>query len=169
MKKLLVVIDMQNDFVYGSLGTGEARAILSNLREKLAQYRAQGDDVVFTRDTHGEDYLSTQEGKYLPIEHCIKDTDGWQIVEGLYAGEKVFDKPVFGSMELAEFVSSNAYDEVALVGVCTDICVLSNAVLIKTACPQIPVKVFKNCCAGVTQATHEAALTVLSSIQVEIL
>ena len=164
MKRLLIVVDMQNDFIFGSLGTSEARAILSNVDEKVKEYRSRGDEIVFTRDTHGADYFSTQEGRKLPVQHCIKDTDGWQIVD-----EPVFDKGVFGSVALAEFVASGNYDEVALVGVCTDICVLSNAVLIKSMSPELPMKVFKNCCAGVSVASHEAALVVLSSIQIEIL
>ena len=169
MKKLLIVIDMQNDFIYGSLGTGEARAILPNVRRKIEEYRHAGQDVVFTRDTHDSHYLNTQEGKNLPVPHCIKDTDGWQIVDGLRLDEKVFDKPTFGSQELATFVQAGGYDEIALVGVCTDICVLSNAVLIKTACAETPLKVYENCCAGVTPKAHDAAIAVLSSIQVQIL
>lgn len=169
MRKLLVVIDMQNDFIYGSLGTGEARAVLPNVREKIAKYRQQGHDVVFTRDTHDNHYLNTQEGEKLPVVHCIKDTDGWQIADGLYSGERVFDKPTFGSQELATFAQASDYDEIALIGVCTDICVLSNAVLLKTVCPETPIKVYENCCAGVTPDAHKAAIAVLSSIQVEIL
>ncbi|MBO5334596.1 MAG: cysteine hydrolase [Clostridia bacterium] len=169
MKRLLVVIDMQNDFVFGCLGTPEAQAILPAVQAKVNEYRANGDEIVFTRDTHTPDYLSTQEGKRLPVPHCMFGTDGWQIVDGLHQGEKVFDKPVFGSEALAEYVKAGGYDEVALVGVCTDICVLSNAVLIKTACPETPVKAYRDCCAGVTPESHTAALVALSSIQVEIL
>ena len=169
MKRLLVVIDMQNDFVFGCLGTPEAQAILPAVQAKVNEYRANGDEIVFTRDTHSPDYLSTQEGKRLPVPHCVLGTEGWQIVDGLHKGERVFDKPVFGSEELAEYVKAGGYDEVALVGVCTDICVLSNAVLIKTACPETPVKAYRDCCAGVTPESHTAALVALSSIQVEIL
>ena len=169
MKKLLIVVDMQNDFVYGVLGTAEARAILPNVESIISRYRKEGAEIVFTRDTHDETYSRTQEGRRLPVPHCIKNTAGWQIVDGLYAGEKVFDKPVFGSLELAEYVSKGNYDEVTLIGVCTDICVLSNAVLIKTACPETPIKVVENCCAGVTPSSHQSAIMVLSSIQVEIL
>ena len=168
MKSLLVVIDMQNDFVFGALGTEEARAILPAVKARIEQAREAGETVVFTRDTHQENYLSTQEGQNLPVPHCIRDTDGWQIVDGLHAGEKVFDKPVFGSETLAKYVKSGGYDEVSLIGVCTDICVLSNAVLIKTACPETLVRVYADACAGVTPETHAAALTTLSSIQVQI-
>ena len=168
MRRLLIVVDMQNDFVFGCLGTPEARAILPAVKACIESAKADGVEVVFTRDTHEENYLSTQEGKYLPVAHCIRDTDGWQIVDGLHAGEKVFDKPVFGSETLAKYVKSGGYDEVSLIGVCTDICVLSNAVLIKTACPETAVRVYADCCAGVTPETHAAALTTLSSIQVQI-
>ena len=169
MKKLLVVIDMQNDFVFGALGTKEAQAILPAVQAKIKEYRAAGDTVVFTADTHSESYMDTQEGKKLPVPHCIKPSAGWQIVEGLHRDEQVFEKNVFGSAELAKFVAEERFDDVTLIGVCTDICVLSNAVLIKTACPEIAVRVFSGCCAGVTPETHEAALCVLRSIQVEIL
>jgi nicotinamidase-related amidase len=169
MKKLLIVIDMQNDFVFGSLGTKEAQEILPAVRKKIDAYRAAGDCIVFTADTHAENYMDTQEGRKLPVPHCIKPSEGWQIVEGLRQGERVFEKPTFGSEALAEFVLKERFDEVALIGVCTDICVLSNAVLIKTACPEIPVKVFADCCAGVSPKSHEAALCVLASVQVEIL
>ncbi len=138
------------------------------VRSFVEGWRASGEELVFTRDTHGKEYLSTQEGKYLPVPHCEKDTEGWQIVEGLHQGERVFDKPVFGSEALAAYVRAGDYKEVTLIGVCTDICVLSNAVLIKTACPETAVKVVASCCAGVSPAAHAAALTVLSSIQVQI-
>ena len=169
MKKLLIVVDMQNDFVFGSLGTGEARAILPNVKAKIEQFRSQGAEIVFTRDTHDESYLCTQEGKNLPILHCQKGTEGWQIIKDLYAGEKIFDKAVFGSLELAKYVALGGYEEITLIGVCTDICVLSNAVLIKAESPETPIKVVANCCAGVTPSAHESAIAVLSSIQVEIL
>lgn len=169
MSKLYVVVDMQNDFVYGSLGSPEARAIVPTVRALVDAWRAAGEEIVFTRDTHGEDYFSTQEGKKLPVAHCQKGTDGWQIIEGLHKGERVFDKPVFGSEELCAYVRAGDYKEITIIGVCTDICVLSNAVLIKSACPSAVVKVVANACAGVTPALHEAALQVLSSVQVEIL
>lgn len=168
MKKLLVVIDMQNDFVYGALGTKEAAAILPAVQAALQSARKEGDEIVFTRDTHEENYLATQEGKNLPVPHCIKGTDGWQIVDGLHRGELVFDKPTFGSEQLASFVSENGFDEVTLVGVCTDICVVSNALLIKAKCPELKVRLIENACAGVTKESHEAALKTMKSCQVEI-
>lgn len=169
MSKLYVVVDMQNDFVYGSLGSDEARAIVPAVRSLVDGWRASGEEIVFTRDTHGEDYFSTQEGERLPVAHCQKGTDGWQIIDGLHQGELVFDKPVFGSEELCAYVRAGDYKEITMIGVCTDICVLSNAVLVKTACPSAVVKVVSNACAGTSPAAHEAALQVLSSIQVEIL
>ena len=169
MSKLYVVVDMQNDFVYGSLGSDEARAIVPAVRSLVDAWRASGEEIVFTRDTHGEDYFSTQEGEKLPVAHCQKGTDGWQIIEGLHQGERVFDKPVFGSEELCAYVRAGGYQEITMIGVCTDICVLSNAVLVKTVCPSAVVKVVSNACAGTSPAAHEAALQVLSSIQVEIL
>ena len=169
MKELLVVVDMQNDFVFGALGTAEAQAILPAVKERIEKARASGQAIVFTRDTHAENYLSTQEGKNLPVPHCIKDTHGWQIVDGLWQGETVFDKPTFGSKELAAYVAGGGFSAVTLIGVCTDICVASNAVLIKAEDPELPVFVEKTCCAGVTPATHEAALVTLSSCQVKII
>ncbi len=170
MKKLLVVVDMQNDFVTGALGSQEAVQILPNVKEKLRFARENEVTVVFTRDTHFEDYLHTQEGKNLPVLHCVKGTPGWEIADGLYQeGERVFDKPTFGSLELAEFVKNEAFDEIELIGVCTDICVVSNALLIKAWCPEAKVQVDANCCAGVTKETHNAALQTMASCQVGIL
>ena len=127
MKKLLVVVDMQKDFVTGALGSKEAVAILPNVIKKLRLARQNGEEIVFTRDTHFENYPSTQEGKKLPILHCVKGTDGWEIVDGLCNGERAFDKPTFGSLELAAFIKEEEFSEVELIGVCTDICVVSNA------------------------------------------
>ena len=168
MKKLLIVIDMQKDFVTGVLGTKEAVAIVEKVIERIQTAREQGDEIVFTRDTHGENYSSTQEGKNLPVPHCIKNTDGWQIIDGLYNGELVFDKPTFGSVALAEYVKANAFDEVELIGVCTDICVVSNAMLLKAYCPEMKVSVKEDCCAGVTKDNHQAAIQTMRSCQVMI-
>ena len=169
MKSLLVVIDMQNDFVFGALGTEEARAILPAVKARIEQAREAGETVVFTRDTHQENYLFTQEGKYLPVPHCIVGTDGWQIVDGLQTSERVFDKPTFGSEELAEFVKAQGFEEVTLVGVCTDICVVSNALLIKAKCPESKVCVVEKACAGVSPQTHDASIATMRSCQVQIL
>ena len=169
MKELLIVVDMQNDFVFGALGTQEARAILPAVKATIERFRSEGKEIVFTRDTHTQDYLSTQEGKNLPVAHCIKDTQGWQIVDGIWQGERTFDKPSFGSLELADYVKVGGYTQVTLIGVCTDICVASNCLLIKAFTPELPVRVLKNCCAGVTAATHDAALVMLQSCQVEVI
>ena len=169
-KKLLVVVDMQNDFIGGALGTQEAQNILPAVRARIADARKEGEVVVFTRDTHGEEYLSTQEGKNLPVPHCIAGTAGHEIAAGLcLAGERVFDKPAFGSIELAAYVKERGFAAVELVGVCTDICVISNALLIKAFCPEAEVCVRAGCCAGVTPQSHQTALAAMRACQVKIL
>lgn len=169
-KKLLVVVDMQNDFIGGVLGTKEAQSILPAVRARIADARKEGEEVAFTRDTHGEDYLSTQEGKNLPVPHCIAGTAGHEIAAGLcLAGERVFDKPAFGSIELAAYVKERGFAAVELVGVCTDICVISNALLIKAFCPEAEVCVRAGCCAGVTPQSHQTALEAMRACQVKIL
>lgn len=175
MGKILVVIDMQNDFVTGALGSEEAKKIVPTVVEKVKNYDG---DVIFTRDTHGKDYMQTQEGKNLPVPHCIKGTDGWQIIPELLTLQqekncKVFDKPTFGSTELAEYIK-NEYEnrnaeEVELIGVCTDICVVSNAMLIKANAPELQVSVTAGCCAGVTPKKHDAALETMQSCQIKII
>lgn len=169
-KKLLVVVDMQNDFIGGALGTQEAQSILPAVRARIADARKEGEVVVFTRDTHGDDYLSSQEGKNLPVPHCIAGTAGHEIAAGLcLAGERVFDKPAFGSIELAAYVKERGFAAVELVGVCTDICVISNALLIKAFCPEAEVCVRAGCCAGVTPQSHQTALAAMRACQVKIL
>lgn len=174
-KRYLVVVDMQNDFVDGALGTPEAASIVERCAEAA---RSFDGEVVFTQDTHGPDYLATQEGRNLPVEHCIKGTDGWRLVEALAEAQRerdarVFEKGAFGSWELAEHLrrvhESDPIESVELVGLCTDICVVSNALLIKAALPEVPVSVDASCCAGVTPASHEAALATMRSCQVDIL
>lgn len=169
MKKLLIVVDMQNDFVTGSLGTEEAKKIIPNVRERIEKAVKEGWDIWFTKDTHEEDYLKTQEGKKLPVEHCIRQTQGWEIVNDLKKYVKfVIEKPTFGSVKLAEAVKENNYEEVELIGLCTDICVVSNALLIKAICSELPIAVSENCCAGVTVDTHEAAIRTMQMCQIEI-
>jgi len=165
MKKTLIVIDMQNDFIDMALGTKEAVAIVPKVKEKIREYVKNGDEIVFTRDTHGDNYLQTPEGKKLPVEHCIKETKGWQIAEGLYIkGCKIIDKPNFGWPHWNE----EHLEDVEIIGLCTDICVVSNALIIKATFPDINVKVDSNCCAGVTVETHEAALKTMAMCQIEI-
>lgn len=169
-KNVLAVIDMQNDFIDGALGTKEAEAIVENV---AAQIRAFEGEVVYTRDTHFEGYLETQEGKRLPVPHCIKDTAGWQISEQVrqaYEGEaKIFDKPAFGSVELAAYLKNMPdLESVTLIGLCTDICVISNALVIKAFLPEVTVKVNADCCAGVTPESHRNALEAMKMCQVEV-
>lgn len=172
MRKLLVVVDMQKDFIDGSLGTKEAEGIVERVVEKIGMY--QTEDIFATRDTHTKDYLETQEGKKLPVVHCMKGTAGWEIdekVKEALKGAKVIDKPTFGSKELAEKIAEIAAKEeieVTLIGLCTDICVVSNALLIKAYIPEVEVKVVASCCAGVTPESHEAALTTMKMCQIEI-
>ena len=178
MKKILIVVDMQKDFIDGSLGTKEAEAIVQKVKEKILSYPKE--DVYATLDTHKEDYLSTQEGKNLPVSHCIKGTEGWQLdsaLQGLILADHFFEKPGFGSLELANAMKA-LYQEskskgqdfsIELVGLCTDICVVSNALLLKAFLPEVPISVDSRCCAGVTKEKHEASLETLRSCQVEVL
>lgn len=168
--KVLAVIDMQNDFIDGALGTAEAVGITQRVREKISQYQRENQLVVFTRDTHQADYLSTQEGKYLPVEHCIEGTHGWELAQGLWIPEaKIIDKPAFGSLELAEYVSGlEDLEEVELIGLCTDICVISNALILKARLPEVKISVDQSCCAGVTPESHENALKAMKICQVEV-
>lgn len=165
MKKTLIVVDMQKDFIDGSLGTKEAEAIVENVKRKIASYQEQGDEIIFTRDTHQENYLDTNEGKHLPVVHCIEGTEGWRIAEGLEVPGAIYiDKPSFGYMNWKDY----NLEEVELVGLCTDICVVSNALIIKAAYPEIRVSVDAGCCAGVTPESHKAALLTMKMCQVEV-
>ena len=174
-KRVLVGVDMQKDFVDGSLGSKEAVSIVPAVVKKARDFDGT---VLFTRDTHGEDYMETQEGKYLPVAHCIRGTDGWELIpelEELKDSRKVqcFDKPAFGSVALAEALramyEAGELEAVELVGLCTDICVVSNALLIKAFMPELPVSVDASCCAGVTPEKHAAALETMRSCQIQIL
>ena len=174
MSKYLVVVDMQKDFIDGSLGTKEAQAIVPKVIEKVAEFKGP---VMFTRDTHEENYLETQEGQNLPVEHCIRGTEGWELQPELneYALKNhclIFDKPTFGSTSLAGCVSGNArmapIDQIELVGLCTDICVISNAILLKTALPDTEIIVDASSCAGVTPQSHKNALEAMKMCQITI-
>lgn len=169
MKRLLVVVDMQRDFIDGSLGTKEAQAIVPAVRDKVVTYQAEDWDVAFTLDTHEEHYLDTQEGKKLPIRHCIAETDGWELCEELgdFKG-RYFEKNTFGSMELAQWAAKKGYEEIELVGLCTDICVISNAMLLKAALPEARIRVDGGCCAGVTPESHKNALEAMKMCQIEV-
>lgn len=170
MRNVLIVVDMQNDFISGALGSPEAQAILPLVAKKLASFSG---NVYFTRDTHEPDYLNSQEGKNLPVVHCIKDTEGWQIADSLSAYVKdatVIDKPSFGSVELAATLRAEyekePIDRITLVGLCTDICVISNAMLIKAYLPEVPLAVDASCCAGVTPQSHQNALDAMKACQI---
>jgi nicotinamidase-related amidase len=171
--KILVVVDMQNDFIDGALGTKEAVAIVPAVKEKIENFDGR---VIFTRDTHEADYLSTQEGKNLPVEHCIKGTDGWQIRAELDAlrKEEPVDKPTFGSVALGQLLKAyDTYEEkiesITFIGLCTDICVISNAMTAKAYLPETPIYVDASCCAGVTPESHERALDAMAVCQINIL
>ena len=180
MQKVLVVVDMQNDFIDGALGTKEAVAIVPGVKEKIKNFDGV---VLFTRDTHETYYLDTQEGKKLPVPHCIRDTEGWQIRSELDALRKTepIDKETFGSTDLAgDLVAMNLAGElqmldedqgiesITFVGLCTDICVISNALLAKASLPEVPIIVDAKCCAGVTPESHENALKAMEACQIQI-
>ena len=170
MRRILIVIDMQNDFIDGALGTQEAQAILPKVKAKILSYPS--NDIIVTMDTHYNNYLSTQEGRLLPVPHCIKGTAGWQLhpaIAGLLTAAKVYEKSAFGSLELARDLKQTAATEpieLELVGLCTDICVVSNALILKAMLPEVTIKVAADCCAGVTPAKHLAALETMRSCQV---
>ena len=174
MKKILVVVDMQTDFVDGALGSAEATAIVPDVVRKIRDF----DGKIFaTLDTHFEDYMETAEGKKLPVPHCIKGTPGWElhpaVAEALQGKDaETVEKHTFGSVDLPELIADYADGEdfsVEVIGLCTDICVVSNALLIKANFPEIPLSVVSACCAGVTPATHEAALATMRCCQIDIL
>ena len=187
MKKTLIVIDMQNDFISGSLGTPEAQAIVPNVKKKIEEYVANGYDIVFTRDTHYDNYLDTMEGKFLPVKHCIENTNGWDISNELNTSiaSCIIDKPNFGYIDWRTHLSTFSYvddendwfgreveecpESIELVGLCTDICVVSNALILKAVYPEISITVDASCCAGVTPEKHKAALEVMKSCQINVI
>ena len=176
MKKLLVVVDFQNDFIDGALGTPEAVAIVPNVSNKIKNWDG---DIVFTADTHGQNYLKTNEGKHLPVAHCVKDTNGWELnstvaeivkenISSTYFEKSTFLKSTFGSLDLMEYLKDNNFDYIEFIGLCTDICVVSNAIMDKAYLPESKIVVDASCCAGVTPDTHKAALTTMKMCQIEI-
>lgn len=170
--KYLIVIDMQNDFIDAALGTKEAQAIVPAVRDKILEYRNSGNTVIFTRDTHQTDYLDTQEGRKLPVPHCIINTEGWQISAQLpvLSNDLIIDKPTFGSTELAKyFAEPKNTESIELIGLCTDICVISNAMLLKAALPETPICIDAKCCAGVTPESHSNALQAMRMCQIDII
>ncbi len=173
MKKLLVVVDYQNDFVCGSLGFTKAREIETSICEKIEKYHSEGSDVLFTFDTHFENYPSTQEGRKLPITHCIDQGEGWQLYGKVGAlrlkSDYTISKHCFGSIDLANFLLKNQYDAVEFVGVVTDICVISNAVIAKAALPEAEIIVDAACVATNNEEAGKKALDVMAGLQMTIL
>ncbi len=171
MQDILIVVDMQNDFISGALGSADAQAIVPNVVEKVKGFNGR---VIFTRDTHPENYMDTQEGHNLPVPHCIKGTEGWEICPELAPlCKEVIDKPTFGSAKLGELLVAADKEEpissIALVGLCTDICVISNAMLAKAFLPEVPVTVDAACCAGVTPDSHKTALSAMLPCQIKVI
>lgn len=172
---VLIAVDLQNDFVTGALGTREAVAIVPAAVARVAEAAERGETILFTRDTHAADYLSTQEGRKLPVPHCVRGTEGWDIIPELAeyaAGRTVLDKPAFGSPELGtllrELHQREPIGRITLIGLCTDICVISNALLAKAFLPEVPVTVESACCAGVTPESHANALAAMGMCQIEV-
>ena len=166
--KTLIVVDMQKDFIDGALGTKEAVAIVSNVAKKIQEYRESGAQIIFTRDTHQENYLETQEGKKLPVRHCIEGTEGWEISKELEVKPEdvVINKITFGHVWDKNIIKG---EEIELVGLCTDICVISNALRLKAILPETPIKVDAKCCAGVTPQSHRNALEAMNMCQIEVI
>jgi len=172
--KVLVIVDMQKDFIDGALGTKEAASIVPNVVARIEA--SVGEMLLLTLDTHGEDYLTTPEGKKLPVPHCIKGTEGWEIDERVAAAcaektEKNFEKSVFGSVGLVEFLKARESEisEIELAGVCTDICVISNAIMLKNFLPNTEISVNEKCCAGVTPQSHTEAISTMKMCQINII
>ncbi len=175
MKKFLIVIDMQKDFIDGALGTKEAQQIVKKVMKKIELFEGE---ICCTRDTHQNNYLETQEGRNLPVVHCIKGSQGWEIELGLEEamtkkGAKFFDKNTFGSLDLAHYLGKiekkEQIESIELIGLCTDICVISNAIILKAAFPEIPIIVDSSCCAGVTPQSHENALKAMEMCQIHVI
>lgn len=181
--KILILVDMQKDFIDGALGTNEAASIVENVVRRVKN--SCGELILFTLDTHGEDYLSTPEGKKLPVVHCVEGTDGWKTNESILNAwrgnkntviakelfENTFKKPVFGSVELVEFLKQREPEisEIEILGLCTDICVVSNAIMLKNTLPNVEINVNEKCCAGVTPQSHKEAINTMKMCQINII
>jgi len=174
MNNLLIVVDMQNDFIDGSLGTKEAQSIIKNVVNKIQKFDGK---IIATADTHSDNYLDTAEGEKLPVKHCIKGTTGWMINSDVEAelnnkGFYLVEKNTFGSIDLPQIISESSNDGISsieIIGLCTDICVVSNALILKAYYPELPVSVDASCCAGVTPETHNAALSTMRMCQIDII
>lgn len=172
MKKVLIVVDMQKDFIDGSLGSKEALSIVSNVIEKIKSYENDESIIYYTMDTHYENYLDTPEGNKLPVEHCIKGTAGWMIPESILRGHKnIFEKYTFGSIDLFDELKKyeSEIESIELIGLCTDICVVSNTMLAKAYFPDLKIIVDEKCCAGVTVESHQKALDTMRMCQIDII
>lgn len=169
--KTLIVVDMQNDFIDGALGTQEAVEILPKVNKKIDEYYHNQEQIILTRDTHWNDYLNTLEGKHLPVPHCQYSTDGWRFAKGLHTYHVCYihDKESFGTLRLEPGYRLSRQDSIEIVGVCTDICVISNALILKAQCPEVEIVVDASCCAGTTPEAHQAALTVMKSCQINVI
>ncbi len=170
--KIFIVVDMQEDFITGTLGSAEAKEILPRVEKKVKEFEGE---IIFTMDTHGENYPDTQEGKNLPVAHCLENTPGWELAGSLDAlckklGARVYKKGTFGSLALVQELKKREEEIVSieLIGVCTDICVVSNALLLKAYLPELPISVDASCCAGVTPQKHTAALETMRSCQIKV-
>ena len=167
MRETLIVVDMQNDFIDGALGTKEAQAIVSNVAKKIKEYKDAGKQVIFTRDTHPENYLETYEGKHLHVAHCVKNTVGWQISNKLdfdIENDILIDKSTFGWLNWKDF----GFESVEVCGLCTDICVVSNATILRAAFPEIDIEVIESCCACVTPESHKNAIQTMKTLQMHV-
>lgn len=177
VKNVLVVVDMQKDFIDGALGSDMAKTIVNNVNQKIKEAEKNGDYIIFTRDTHEDNYMETEEGKNLPVPHCIYKTEGWEISKDIYIPEKAkfINKNTFGSYYLGNFLKDIMenklvmFDKIELVGLCTDICVLANAVISKTFIPNTHIVVDASCCAGVSAKSHDVALEAMKTLQIEVL
>ncbi|MDR0325665.1 MAG: cysteine hydrolase [Oscillospiraceae bacterium] len=173
MKKCLIVVDFQNDFVTGPLGFLEAAGLEKHIIKKIKQYRSNGDEVLFTFDTHEEDYLRTQEGKNLPVPHCLRDTEGHRlygcVANLMLDSDRQFCKNTFGSDELYQYLKTEPFESIELAGLVSNICVIANAVLTKTAQPETPVMVDAKCTASYDGKLHRAALDVMAGLQIQVL
>ncbi|NLC65150.1 MAG: cysteine hydrolase [Erysipelothrix sp.] len=170
MKKLLIVVDFQNDFVDGALGFEDALNVVEPIYDKIRAYKKAGNDIIFTRDTHENNYLETQEGKNLPIPHCIRNTKGWEIYgEANQYADIVFDKPTFGSLEMGTYLADKDYDYVELCGLVSNICIISTAVIVKAALPEAKIVVDERLTDSYDKKLHAEALNVMEGFQIKII
>ena len=172
MKRLLIVVDFQNDFVNGSLGFDQAKELEKPIVELIKEYQKNNDEVVYTMDTHPQNYLKTYEGKHLPVTHCVENTEGWQLygqVKNLLKNARCFIKPTFPSLELAEYLKDKEYQDITLVGLVSHICVLSNAIMAKAALPQTPIRIMMNATSSIDLETHKKSIDVMKSMQIEVI